>query len=55
MSISTRKVIPVSITTPTADKKIPLLKAPSDNTWTVEAVDFVFDTAIAASTADYAT
>jgi len=46
-------VIPVCITDPTADKRIPVLRAPTGETWTLEDAKVVPDTTTAASTADY--
>lgn len=51
---NSRKSIPISITTPTTGKRIPLLKAPSDNTWTIESAVAVPDTDLAAGTVAFA-
>lgn len=48
-----RITIPVNITDPGADKRVPLLRCPSNEVWTVESAVIVPDTTSNASTADY--
>lgn len=48
-----RITIPVNITDPGADKRIPILRCPTGEVWTVESAKIVPDTTSNASTADY--
>lgn len=48
-----KRTIAVNITDPGADKRVPLLKVPTGQTYTVEGCYVVPDTTLAASTADY--
>lgn len=48
-----RQVIPINITDPGADKRVPLLKVPTGHTYTVEAATIVADTTTAAATDNY--
>lgn len=46
-------ILSVNITDPGADKKVPLLRVPDDEVYTIEDCHIVPDTTLAASTADY--